>query len=89
MKRVVMTGMGGVSALGNRWDDIEAALKRGRIAVRRAPDWDDFQSLHTRLACPLPAFVTPEHYPQNVMVPRVGAQEPDSKSRFVHERHAG
>jgi len=64
MKRVVITGMGGVSAFGSHWDEIEAALKRGRNAVRRIPDWDYFQSLHTRLACPLPEFVTPEHYPR-------------------------
>jgi 3-oxoacyl-(acyl-carrier-protein) synthase len=60
MKRVVITGMGGVSAFGSQWDDIEAALKRGQNAVRRVPEWDYFQSLHTRLAAPLPGFVTPE-----------------------------
>ncbi|MGF6762015.1 3-oxoacyl-[acyl-carrier-protein] synthase II [Paraburkholderia sp. GAS33] len=64
MKRVVITGMGGVSAFGSQWDDIEAALKRGQNAVRRVPEWDYFQSLHTRLAAPLQGFVTPEHYPR-------------------------
>jgi 3-oxoacyl-[acyl-carrier-protein] synthase II len=64
MKRVVITGMGGVSALGNHWDEVEAALKRGRNAVQRIHEWDYFESLHTRLACPLPEFVTPAHYPR-------------------------
>ncbi|MFP3245919.1 MAG: beta-ketoacyl synthase N-terminal-like domain-containing protein, partial [Paraburkholderia sp.] len=64
MKRVVITGMGGVSALGNHWDEVEAGLKRGRNAVQRIHEWDYFESLHTRLACPLPEFVTPGHYPR-------------------------
>lgn len=64
MKRVVVTGMGGVTALGNHWDDIERNLKSGRNAVRRMAEWDFFESLHTRLACPLPDFVAPAHYPR-------------------------
>jgi 3-oxoacyl-[acyl-carrier-protein] synthase II len=64
MKRVVITGMGGVTALGSRWDEIEAALKAGRNAVRRMPEWDYFESLHTRLAAPLPAFAQPSDWPR-------------------------
>jgi 3-oxoacyl-[acyl-carrier-protein] synthase II len=64
MKRVVITGMGGVTAFGSAWDDIEAALRRGRNAVRRISEWDYFESLHTRLACPLPGFEVPAHYPR-------------------------
>jgi 3-oxoacyl-[acyl-carrier-protein] synthase II len=64
MKRVVITGMGGVTALGSRWDEIEAALKAGRNAVRRMPEWDYFESLHTRLAAPLPSFGQPAGWPR-------------------------
>ncbi len=64
MKRVVVTGMGGVTALGSAWEDIVAALGRGRNAVRRMPEWDYFESLHTRLACPLPSFVAPAAWPR-------------------------
>jgi 3-oxoacyl-[acyl-carrier-protein] synthase II len=64
MKRVVITGMGGVTALGSRWDEIEAALKAGRNAVRRMPEWDYFESLHTRLAAPLPGFDQPADWPR-------------------------
>jgi len=59
MKRVVVTGMGGVTAFGQRWPEIEARLRDGRNAVRRMPEWDCFEALHTRLACPLPAFELP------------------------------
>ena len=64
MKRVVITGMGGVTAFGSRWDEIETALRAGRNAVRAMPEWDYFSSLHTRLACPLPNFQVPPEYPR-------------------------
>ena len=64
MKRVVITGMGGVTALGSTWPDIEAALARGRNAVVRVHDWDHIDGLHTRLACPIPALAVPDHYPR-------------------------
>jgi 3-oxoacyl-[acyl-carrier-protein] synthase II len=64
MKRVVVTGMGGVTAFGSRWQEIEAALRAGRNAVRCMPEWDYFSSLHTRLACPLPGFEVPPAYPR-------------------------
>jgi len=64
MKRVVVTGMGGVTAFGTGWGEIEAALRSGRNAVRHMPEWDYFSSLHTRLACPLPDFQPPREYPR-------------------------
>jgi len=64
MKRVVVTGMGGVTALGDQWDSIESSLRAGRNAVRRMPEWDFYDALHTRLACPIPGFAMPAHYPR-------------------------
>ncbi|CAG9240704.1 MULTISPECIES: beta-ketoacyl-ACP synthase [Burkholderia] len=64
MKRVVVTGMGGVTAFGQSWPEIEARLRDGRNAVRRMPEWDCYEALHTRLACPLPAFELPGTYPR-------------------------
>ena len=64
MKRVVVTGMGGVTALGSEWSEIQSAIEQGRNAVRRMPEWDYFDTLHARLACPLPAFTTPPEYPR-------------------------
>ena len=62
MKRVVITGMGGVTALGDHWNEIESALHGGRNAVKRMAEWDFYSSLHTRLACPLPSFEAPAHW---------------------------
>ncbi|KWA05627.1 3-oxoacyl-ACP synthase [Burkholderia cepacia] len=64
MKRVVVTGMGGVTAFGQSWAEIEARLRDGRNAVRCMPEWDCYEALHTQLACPLPAFELPRTYPR-------------------------
>ncbi|ODP32532.1 beta-ketoacyl-ACP synthase [Pandoraea sp. ISTKB] len=64
MNRVVVTGFGGVTALGNRWEDIEAALLAGKNAVRKMPEWDYFELLNGRLACPVEDFAPPPHWPR-------------------------
>ena len=62
MQRVVVTGMGGISALGHDWPTISAAFDAGRNAVRVMPDWDRYAELNTRLAAPIPDFQIPGHW---------------------------
>ncbi len=66
MKRVVVTGMAGITALGDNWDDIAARLHAGRNAVRHMPDWKRFEGLNTHLAAPV-EFVPPTHYPRKAI----------------------
>jgi len=61
-RRVVVTGMGGITALGDSWDAIEPAIRNGRNAIRRMPEWDRFEALHTRLGGPVDGFRAPAHY---------------------------
>lgn len=61
-RRVVITGMGGISALGQDWDSVKARLQAGQNAVVRMDEWDRFDGLHTRLAAPVSNFSTPAHY---------------------------
>lgn len=67
MRRVVVTGMAGITALGENWSDIEAKLRLGRNAVRRMPEWDYVEALNTRLGAPADAFQVPAHYPRKVV----------------------
>lgn len=67
MKRVVVTGMGGVTALGNGWDTIETRLRAGANAVQKIPEWDRYEMLNTRLAAPIMDFETPAHYPRKLI----------------------
>lgn len=60
MKRVVITGMGGITPLGHDWPRIESRLREGRNAVRKMPEWDFFDSLNSRLGCPVDDFQLPD-----------------------------
>jgi 3-oxoacyl-[acyl-carrier-protein] synthase II len=62
MRRVVVTGMSGLCALGSDWPAIEAGLRAGRNAVRSMPAWDAYKDLNTRLAAPIEGFAPPEHW---------------------------
>jgi 3-oxoacyl-[acyl-carrier-protein] synthase II len=66
MKRVVVTGMAGITALGDNWECIEGRLREGRNAVRRIVDWDRFDGLNTRLGAPV-EFTPPSHYPRKTI----------------------
>jgi 3-oxoacyl-[acyl-carrier-protein] synthase II len=67
MKRVVVTGMGGVTALGDAWGKVEANLRAQANAVRYMPEWDYFDALNTRIGAPIDDFVIPEHYPRKMI----------------------
>ena len=62
MRRVVVTGAGGISALGNDWNSIERGLRARRNAVRYMPEWDRYTDLNTRLAAPCDGFEPPEEW---------------------------
>lgn len=62
MKRVVVTGMGCISALGNNWQEFSARLKAGRNAICYMTEWDQYEGLFTRLGGPIENFEKPAHY---------------------------
>lgn len=62
MKRVVVTGMAGITSLGSDWPTISAAFKEGRSGIRRMDEWDRFTELNTRLGGPVDDFVQPKHW---------------------------
>ncbi|MCK8117126.1 beta-ketoacyl-ACP synthase [Pseudoalteromonas sp. 2CM37A] len=62
MKRVVITGMSSITALGDNWRDFKSALIQGKNAVKRMPEWDYIDGLNTKLAAPVIDFNRPSHY---------------------------
>jgi len=62
MKRVVVTGMAGISPLGNDWASVRAHIESGRNCVVRMNEWDKIEGMHTRLAAPAKPFELPAHY---------------------------
>lgn len=62
MKRVVVTGMAGITSLGSDWTSIEANFSSNRSGIRYMHEWDRFTELNTRLAGPVDDFVVPGHW---------------------------
>lgn len=65
-KRVVVTGMAGITGLGDNWETIEANLRAGRNAVRRIPEWAEIEGLNSHLGAPVD-FEVPAHYPRKAI----------------------
>jgi 3-oxoacyl-[acyl-carrier-protein] synthase II len=55
-RRVVVTGMAGISPLGNDWATIRGRLGQYRNAIVRMADWEDYEGLNTRLGAPAAEF---------------------------------
>ncbi|HWK49762.1 MAG TPA: beta-ketoacyl synthase N-terminal-like domain-containing protein, partial [Steroidobacter sp.] len=61
MRRVVVTGMGGLCGLGTSWPEILAGLRARRNAIRTMHEWDRHKDMNTRLAGPI-EFSPPAHW---------------------------
>jgi 3-oxoacyl-[acyl-carrier-protein] synthase II len=62
MRRVVVTGMAGITSLGQSWEEIENNLKAGASGVQRMSSWERYADLLTRLGAPVLDFTLPPHY---------------------------
>ena len=61
-RRVVITGAGVVSALGDDWAQVKATIESNKSAVCFMPDWQKYEGLGTYLAAPVHNFELPPHY---------------------------
>jgi 3-oxoacyl-[acyl-carrier-protein] synthase II len=61
-RRVVVTGMSGVTALGNDWQGVEKKLKACENATQYMQDFEQYDGLNTKLAAPIEHFELPKHY---------------------------
>lgn len=61
MRRVVVTGMGGITALGSDWTSVQSALIKGKNAVRYMHEWDISEDLRTRLGAPIDNYQFPKY----------------------------
>ncbi|NKI69554.1 beta-ketoacyl-ACP synthase [Collimonas pratensis] len=61
-RRVVVTGMAGISPIGNDWDAIRSHLGSYRNAVVRMHEWADYDGLNTQLGAPAAEFALSERY---------------------------
>ncbi|WP_444910925.1 beta-ketoacyl-ACP synthase [Microbulbifer sp. TRSA005] len=62
MKRVVVTGMAGISPIGQDWESVSESLQSRRSGIVYMEDWDKYEGLETRLGAPVKDFEKPSHY---------------------------
>lgn len=65
-KRVVVTGMAGLSPIGSDWPSVRECLRSGRNGVRYFEDWKAYAGLDACLGAPVADFETPKHYPRKM-----------------------
>jgi 3-oxoacyl-[acyl-carrier-protein] synthase II len=64
MRRVVVTGMGGLTALGSTWPEIRSGMEAGKIGIRRMHEWDRLTDLNTKLGGAIDGFDHETAYPR-------------------------
>ena len=63
-RRVVVTGFGGITALGHDWPEIRTRMVKGETAIRFMEDWQRFSGINTRLAAPIAPFSFDSRFPR-------------------------
>jgi len=61
-KRVAITGMAGISPLGNDWSAVRDRLKEFRNAVGVVEEWKEYGGLNTTLGAAAAPFELPAHF---------------------------
>ncbi len=61
-RRVVVTGMSGISPIGQDWDTVLGNLRNRQSGVQYIKEWDEYAGLHAKLGAPVPDFSLPVHY---------------------------
>lgn len=66
MKRVVVTGMSGITSLGETADQIFTQFEQGKSGIRYMPEWEVYTDLRSKLGGPVKSFTIPKHFNRKV-----------------------
>ena len=66
-KRVVVTGMAGLSPIGLDWPTVADNLRQLNTGIQYMDDWECYEGLNTRLGGPILDFEKPAHYGRKVI----------------------
>lgn len=66
MKRVVVTGMAGITSLGETADEIFAQFEQQKSGIQYMPEWEAYSDLRCKIAGPVTHFDVPEHFNRKV-----------------------
>ena len=62
LNRVVVSGIGGISAFGRDWASIQTAFKQGRNAVQNMGWQGQYPDLEAQLGAPIEGYAPPAHW---------------------------
>ncbi len=66
-RRVVVTGMAGISPVGNDWQSIRQRLGEYRNAIVRMEEWANYDGLNTQLGAPAASFELSDRFNRKTM----------------------
>ncbi|VUD68863.1 3-oxoacyl-[acyl-carrier-protein] synthase 2 [Thalassocella blandensis] len=66
MKRVVVTGMSGISPIGSSWEEVSANLRELKTGIQYMEEWEKYDGLNTKLGGPVANFKAPKHFNRKV-----------------------
>ncbi|SSY94521.1 3-oxoacyl-[acyl-carrier-protein] synthase 2 [Aggregatibacter aphrophilus] len=63
MKRVVITGIGAITAFGKEWSEVKAAFQRKQNAVQAKTEWAErYPELGANLGAEIHGYHPPKHW---------------------------
>ncbi|MDO4907345.1 beta-ketoacyl-ACP synthase [Neisseria sp.] len=86
-RRVVVTGIGGITAFGRDWASIQAAFAAGKNAVQHI-DWSErFPELEAQLGAPIAHYEPPKHWTRKQLrsMGRVSQLCVDAAEQALHD----
>ena len=61
-QRVVITGVGAYSPIGNDWNEVERNLRGLHSGVQHIERWEEYDGLNTKLGAPVKNFEMPASF---------------------------
>lgn len=86
-RRVVVTGMAGITALGGDWPEIERRMRAGETGTRYIEEWDRLSDLTCKVGAPADWFKHEGYYPRQKIrsMGRVSVMAVDSTERALKQ----
>jgi 3-oxoacyl-[acyl-carrier-protein] synthase II len=85
MRRVVVTGMAGITSMGQDWSQIEEGMRAGKTGIRYMPEWERLTDMGIKVAGGADWFKHEGHFPRQAMrsMGRVAVMAVDAADRAL------